>query len=114
MSYIINTGVPKNIDKKRKERKRQLQLEREKMLSKHKTRYDNDKKLMPIKREVTHIPRDLPIIPSLNSHIGTTEAKEKKQYTGTKLVGIATMHKSNMVPVFSKDEATEVSRMRRG
>jgi hypothetical protein len=36
-------------------------------------------------------------------------------YSGErKLLGIATMHKSNMVPVFSSEEATEISRMRLG
>ena len=35
-------------------------------------------------------------------------------YTGTKVKGIATMHKSNAVPVFSDEQAVEISRMRRG
>lgn len=42
--------------------------------------------------------------------------KESKQYTGERqLLGIATMHKSNMVPVFAdkKEEAVEIARMRR-
>ena len=37
-----------------------------------------------------------------------------KVYTGTKVKGIATMHKSNAVPVFSDEEAIEISKMRRG
>jgi hypothetical protein len=37
-----------------------------------------------------------------------------KVYTGTKVKGIATMHKSNAVPVFSNAEAIEISKMRRG
>jgi hypothetical protein len=37
-----------------------------------------------------------------------------KVYTGTKVKGIATMHKSNAVPVFSDQEAIEISKMRRG
>jgi hypothetical protein len=37
-----------------------------------------------------------------------------KVYTGTKVKGIATMHKSNAVPVFSDEEAVEISKMRRG
>ena len=36
------------------------------------------------------------------------------KYTGTKLLGIGVMHKSNSVPVFSQDEAIEISTMRRG
>ena len=34
-------------------------------------------------------------------------------YTGTKVKGIATMHKSNAVPVFSDEEAVDISKMRR-
>ena len=34
-------------------------------------------------------------------------------YTGTKVKGIATMHKSNAVPVFSDEEAIDISKMRR-
>lgn len=37
-----------------------------------------------------------------------------KVYTGTRVKGIATMHKSNAVPVFSDQEAIEISKMRRG
>ena len=35
------------------------------------------------------------------------------EYTGTKVKGIGTMHKSNAVPVFSDDEAKDISSMRR-
>ena len=51
--------------------------------------------------------------------IGTGVGKkvEPKQYTGErKLLGIATMHKSNMVPVFAdnKQVAIDIANMRRG
>ena len=46
--------------------------------------------------------------------IGVTLAKAPNAYTGDKLIGIATMHKSNSVPVFSQEDAIEISRMRRG
>ena len=35
------------------------------------------------------------------------------EYTGTKVKGIGTMHKSNGVPIFSDDEAKDISSMRR-
>ena len=35
------------------------------------------------------------------------------EYTGTKIKGIGTMHKSNAVPVFSDEEAKDISKMRR-
>lgn len=38
---------------------------------------------------------------------------EQKVYTGSKIKGIGTMHKSNAVPIFSDEEAVEISQMRR-
>ena len=52
-------------------------------------------------------------IPSLNSGAGVATLVPAKVYTGTKVKGIATMHKSNAVPVFSDEEAIDISRMRR-
>lgn len=39
--------------------------------------------------------------------------KPEQKYTGDKLVGIATMHKSNMVPVFKQEDAEDIAKMRR-
>jgi len=57
--------------------------------------------------------RDTRHIPSRNTG-GNATLAAPKVYTGTKVKGIATMHKSNAVPVFSDEEAVEISRMRRG
>ena len=43
-----------------------------------------------------------------------TFKKETQKYTGDKVLGIATMHKSNAVPVFSDEQAVDVAKMRRG
>jgi len=50
---------------------------------------------------------------SLNSGLGVATLPAPKVYTGTKVKGIATMHKSNAVPVFSDEEAVDISKMRR-
>jgi len=52
-------------------------------------------------------------IRSLNSGLGVATLAPAKVYTGTKVKGIATMHKSNAVPVFSNEEAVDISKMRR-
>ena len=52
-------------------------------------------------------------IKSLNSGLGSATLAPAKIYTGTMVKGIATMHKSNAVPVFSNEEAVDISRMRR-
>jgi len=44
---------------------------------------------------------------------GNATLAPPKVYTGTKVKGIATMHKSNAVPVFSDEEAIDISKMRR-
>jgi len=53
-------------------------------------------------------------IPSLDTgHSGPVSSKPNPQYTGTKILGIGTMHKSNAVPVFSSEEAHDIATMRR-
>ena len=47
-------------------------------------------------------------------HSGAVRTKDIPQYTGTKIIGIGTMHKSNAVPIFSDEQAVEISSMRRG
>ena len=63
---------------------------------------------------------DLPSASSEKSFAPATK-KPSMQYTGERrLVGIATMHKSNMVPVFADEDdvngskaATDIAQMRR-
>ena len=52
-------------------------------------------------------------IPSRVTAGGST-APVHKVYTGNKILGIGTMHKSNAVPIFSDEEAQDIARMRRG
>jgi hypothetical protein len=53
-------------------------------------------------------------IKSVDTGGGNATMPAPKVYTGTKVKGIATMHKSNAVPVFSDEEAIDISKMRRG
>ena len=53
-------------------------------------------------------------IPSRNTgETGAGTYRASPQYTGTKVKGIGTMHKSNAVPIFSDEEAIAISTMRR-
>lgn len=56
-----------------------------------------------------------PRIPSLNGGLDMSPAvlKPNPVYTGTKIKGIGTMHKSNAVPIFSDEEAQDIAKMRR-
>jgi hypothetical protein len=58
--------------------------------------------------------RDTNHIPSRSSGVGTAVKNDIPQYTGTKMLGIGVLHKSNAVPVFSEEEAVDISKMRRG
>ena len=58
--------------------------------------------------------RETPDYPSVTSTGQTNcEKKDSTQYSGDYLVGIATMHKSNAVPVGRNDNPTNYSTMRR-
>lgn len=58
--------------------------------------------------------RSVAKIPSLNTWVtGAVASKQTQQYTGDKIIGIGTMHKSNAVPIFSDEQAKDISAMRR-
>jgi hypothetical protein len=71
---------------------------------------------VPISTTVTSHPRynNHRDIPSLEVVVGNTNRREPMKYTGTLVKGIATMHKSNAVPVIDEEQMKEISRMRRG
>jgi hypothetical protein len=52
-------------------------------------------------------------IPSRSTGPEVAVKAPDKVYTGTKILGIGTMHKSNAVPIFSDEEAVAISSMRR-
>lgn len=52
-------------------------------------------------------------IPSLDTGGGSTSKRASPTYTGTAMIGIGQMHKSNAVPVFQQEDAEAIARMRR-
>ena len=61
----------------------------------------------PVYRSTKHIP-------SVDTgHTGAVTIKQPMQYTGDKIIGIGTMHKSNAVPIFNDEAAKDISSMRR-
>ena len=76
---------------------------------------DPGRKIVAPAREPAYA-RPSPDVPSLNSRGEVPTKPEPKVYRGKrKLLGVATMHKSNMVPVFADnpEEAVEIAKMRR-
>ena len=77
---------------------------------------DLDRKIPASPKEPAYA-RPSPDVPSLNSRGDVPTKPEPKVYRGKRrLLGVATMHKSNMVPVFADnpEEAIEIAKMRRG
>lgn len=97
-----------------KQKALQLQKDWDDMMKKYET-----KPVRNLKRKVYTPPvairREVPRYPSVDTGGNATKPiNHEKVYTGDKMIGIAVMHKSNSVPVFSSDSAKEISTMRRG
>ena len=112
---ILYEYIPKRKKLKPTAAKRLLQKSWTELLEKY-----NVKQNSKVSLQSNSIEHSLPIrdfggnVRSLGDGIGTATKKATNVYTGTAMIGIATMHKSNSVPVFSVKEAIEISKMRRG
>ena len=106
--------------KKLTKAQREAQFEYEKMMR----RWDKIPKFSssPSKKDVEHrlvldlsAPpgRETVRHPSKVTPGGSTAKVSHHTYTGDKILGIAQMSKSNAVPVFAKQEAVDIARMRR-
>ena len=63
---------------------------------------------IPIGRTNTHHIKSLD-----TGHSGPVSSKPTPKYTGTKMLGVGQLHKSNAVPVFCDQDAIDIARMRR-
>jgi len=104
--------------KKRKPNAKQRQLDADwkALLEKYTPKKNLKGTIMPqIARLLSPEPyvRETPKIPSLNSFGGSTPKKTPMLYTGNKMKGIGTLHKSNAVPIFTDEEAKDQANMRR-
>lgn len=59
------------------------------------------------------IDRNPRTLPSLSSEHYDTFKRPVNQYTGDKMLGIGTLHKSNAVPIFNEQDAKDQANMRR-
>ena len=114
---IIYTSVKKRKPKKPTEKQRQLAAEWEKTIQKYtknkssKVSKTNSDALVYSLGEPAR--RETPNYPSLPFTGAPCYKKQSNVYTGTKIKGIGTMHKSNAVPIFSDEEAQDIAKMRR-
>ena len=87
----------------------------EQWLSKHKAAYKPKVNYEPLVYSLpTPVGRtNTKHIPSLDTGLSVAPARIRNVYTGDKMIGIGTLHKSNAVPVFSNEEAQDMAKMRR-
>ena len=65
------------------------------------------------KKSFSRTTETYPSLSSSNSLRGSTAKAEPRQYTGDQIVGIATLHKSNLVPISRGDNPEIYAKMRR-
>jgi len=123
--WLSTTGKQKgkrkwaSAEQKRLAEQRQAEWDRklvefEKMTPKFSTGpYNSPKKTMSDFMPKTPPGRETPKVNSQDTGWVPCIKVKDNEYTGTKIKGIGTMHKSNAVPVFSDEEAVEISTMRR-
>lgn len=116
MIYVDNRSKKKKTPRKQAEQHQEWLSSLEKKYGKVKTvKTKNSKSFTPYIPQKTVIPpeRDLFRHPSLNTGFNGGTLKPKPVYTGDAMLGIGTLHKSNAVPIFSKDDAKDQANMRR-
>ena len=93
-------------------KQRQLAAEWEELVAKYAPKKTVAKNVQPLQQPAPYR-RETPKYPSLNSTEYNTYKKQIMQYTGDKMRGIGTLHKSNAVPIFTDEEAKDQAAMRR-
>lgn len=113
---MIYTSIPKRKPKKPNAAQRQLAADWEALQQKYEPKKPVKKVFNTWQYTLSTPPgrSTTKHIPSRNTGEGIASSKQTMQYTGDKMLGIGTLHKSNAVPVFSEGEAKEMARMRRG
>jgi hypothetical protein len=111
---IIYT-VQKSKKRKPTAKERQLAQDWQKLIEKTAPQKITKVKVMTTKIPSLSVPpgRETPKYPSLNSNVYGCGKKETLFYTGDKMKGIGTLHKSNAVPIFTAEEAKDQASMRR-
>jgi hypothetical protein len=112
---MLHTSLGKSKKRKPTAKQRELDASWEKLLKKYAT-----KTVAKPKQQLSDVYslgkpacRETPKIPSLPFTGAPCTKKANPVYTGTKVKGIGTMHKSNAVPIFSDEEAVAIATMRR-
>lgn len=113
---IIHTHFKKLKPKKPNAKQRELKASWQAILDKYEIKNIENKGVsgrtsysptLPVSRSTGHIR-------SVDTGIGNTAKRASPVYSGDAVIGISVLHKSNAVPVFSKQDILDISKMRRG
>jgi len=103
-----------NLSSKRKKRKlSQKEIQSRKEHEKFLKKMGVKKPTADFRYEFPDYKDDRPVIPTSDRICGFSSKKSSNTYSGTKIIGIATMHKSNLVPVTNRKSAKDMATMRR-
>ena len=111
MLVYIKTSSKKRKNKKSTLKERELQTSWQLMLDKYKSPPSS---VYNKANQPATLTREIKKAPSLETMLGNCNKPAVIMYTGDAIIGLSTMHKSNTVPVFSKEEAESHAKMRRG
>ena len=122
--FVINLSIEVGMPKKalsKHQRLQQAKKEHQEFLEKYgvddeslkRKLYDKYGKRKSVNRIPDYNEHQGHAIALSNSIGGSAAQKDRQQYTGDYIIGIATTHKSNLMPVTSRKQAVEASTMRR-
>lgn len=114
---IIKEYIPKRKKRKPNAKQRALRASWEELLKKYEvkptvrqsTKLDSNKSNATVYRRECNTSS----IPSLDTGKAVATKKPVQQYTGDAMIGIGQLHKSNAIPVFKKEDAEDLAKMRR-
>lgn len=109
---IIHTNQTSKKKPQNTPEKQQLRADWDKLLQKYETKAyikpqaAKTRKPEPYRRETAYYP-------SRDTGGGQATAKPQQEYTGSEMIGIGQLHKSNAIPVFKQQDAEDLAKMRR-
>ena len=117
MIIYINNRMPKKLKEQKKKKLARKSAEYNEWLNtinNIKTNFSKNKKVTVNNVLSKRYIRETPKYESLETIGGcATKPVVGNTYTGTKMKGIGTLHKSNAVPIFTDEEAKDQANMRR-
>jgi hypothetical protein len=112
MVYSMSTPAYKKAQRQAAHAEDKRRREYENLIKCSKSAKKEFKEYAPAKPYVRDT-KEYPSLTTSDTIPGSCAKKERREYTGNYIIGIATMHKSNLVPVGRGEDPTDYATMRR-